>query len=340
MGNAVFSAGSCRLLEFNPALGPRIEAITAGMSTTRRQFLATTASLSAIAAIESCGTTRDAADARKESEKAPLFRISLAEWSYHDALSKKSLDHRDFAKVARETHDIEAVEYVNTFFKDKAGDGAYLKDLKQRADDVHVAINLIMCDGEGDLAHAEAVQRDAAVANHRRWLEAAHALGCHSIRVNVYGSGIPTEHMARAAESLHRLGEFAEPLNLNVIVENHGGISSNGAWLAGVMKAAAHPRVGSLPDFGNFAISATEQYDRYRGVRELMPWAKAVSAKCYDFDSSGEETTIDFHRMLKIVVDAGYRGHLGIEYEGTRLSEKDGVDAMKRLLERVRTELS
>jgi sugar phosphate isomerase/epimerase len=196
-----------------------------------------------------------------------------------------------------------------------------------------------MCDGEGDLGHADKAKRAEAVDNHKKWLEAARELGCHSIRVNAYGSGTPEEHMAQAADGLRALCVLADPLGLNVIVENHGGISSNGAWLAGVMKKTDHPRVGTLPDFGNFALGDHKFYDRYQGVAELMPYAKAVSAKSHDFDEKGEETATDYAKMMKIVLDAGYRGFVGIEYEGSRLSEKDGIDATKRLLERVRGEI-
>jgi sugar phosphate isomerase/epimerase len=308
------------------------------MSTSRREFLGSVAAVGALAAL---GTrVRAQAAAKPAATKALPFTISLAEWSYHEALHKGELDHRDFTKVAKETHKIDAAEFVNTFFKDKARDAEYVKDLRKRADDLGVAILLVMCDAEGDLGSAEKAKRAEAVENHKKWLDAAHVLGCHSIRVNVYGTGTPEEHMAQAAESLHALALIADPMNLNVIVENHGGITSDGSWMAGVMKKAAHPRVGTLPDFGNFKMDDGKEYDRYKGVAEMMPWAKGVSAKCYDFDDKGEETTIDFHKMMKIVVDAGYHGHLGIEYEGPRMSEHDGVEAMKRLLERVRGALS
>ncbi|MCY2959519.1 MAG: sugar phosphate isomerase/epimerase [Planctomycetota bacterium] len=306
------------------------------MSTSRRSFLTTAAGLGALAAIPRPARASEDAPVAKQ----PAFLISLAEWSYHKALQAGKLDHRDFAKVAKQDHHIEAVEFVNSFFKDKARDGAYLKDVRSRADDLGVRILLIMCDGEGELGHADDGERAKAVENHVKWLEAAKRLGCHSIRVNAGGSGPRAEHAARAADSLHKLGELAAPMDLCVIVENHGGPSSDGTWLSGVMRQAAHPRVGTLPDFGNFRVSETEQYDRYKGVEELMPFAKAVSAKTYDFDDKGEETTIDYARMMKIVTRAGYHGHLGIEYEGSRLSEKDGVDATKRLLERVRSQLA
>jgi len=123
-----------------------------------------------------------------------------------------------------------------------------------------------------------------------------------------------------------------------VIVENHGGLSSNGAWLASVIRAVDHPRCGTLPDFGNFRVSADEWYDRYQGVAELMPFAKAVSAKSYDFDERGEETTIDYRRMLGIVTGAGFNSWIGIEYEGNRLPEREGIARTKALLEKIRAE--
>lgn len=307
------------------------------MTPNRREFLHAAAGIGALAALGSVTCARPRSDVEdNDVKRPPAFSISLAQWSYHSALQKGLMKHAEFAQVAREKHALGAVEYVNSFFKDKARDADYLKDLKTRADDQQVKILLIMCDGEGDLGHAEKLKRTEAVENHKHWLAAANRLGCHSIRVNVSGSGTRADHMNQAAESLRALAELADPMNLNVIVENHGGITSDGAWLAGVMQKADHKRVGTLPDFGNFKISDSEQYDRYKGVAELMPWAKAVSAKSHDFDDKGEETATDYARMLKIVLDAGYRGYVGIEYEGARLSEHDGVEATKRLLERVR----
>jgi len=304
------------------------------MDTSRRGFLSGAAGLGAVAGLASI--------AKGAQEKAPRppapFLISLAEWSLHKALQSGELDNRDFAKVAKEKHGIDAVEYVNSFFMDKARDDAYLKDLKSRADDLGVRSLLIMCDGEGELGHADAAERGKAVENHVKWLEAAKQLGCHSIRVNAGGSGPRDEHAAHAAESLRALAEKAAPLDLCVIVENHGGPSSDGAWLAGVMKRAAHPRVGTLPDFGNFTVAEGQIYDRYKGVTELMPFAKAVSAKSHDFDAQGNETSTDYARMMRIVTAAGYHGHVGIEYEGSRLSEHEGIRATKTLLERVRSQ--
>lgn len=277
---------------------------------------------------------------RPVGSQAPLFNISLAEWSLHRALQAGELENLDFPGTARRSYGIEAVEYVNQFFKDRARDADYLGELHRRADDAGVRSLLIMCDGEGALGDPSDAARTQAVENHYRWVEAAAFLGCHSIRVNAQSSGSPDEQRRLAADGLRRLTEYAAARQINVIVENHGGISSNGAWLASVMKTVDHPRCGTLPDFGNFQIQSGEWYDRYQGVAELMPFAKAVSAKSHDFDAEGNEVHTDYRRMLRIVLDAGYRGYLGIEYEGDGLSEPEGIRATKALLERVRGELA
>jgi len=270
----------------------------------------------------------------------PLFRISLAEWSLHRTLNAGELDNLDFPGVTKTEYGIEAVEYVNSFFKDRAEDSAYLTDLKTRCDDHGVRSVLIMCDGEGALGDPDPTARTQAVENHYRWVEAARFLGCHSIRVNAQSAGSPEEQRDLAADGLRRLSEFADQREINVLVENHGGYSSNGAWLAGVMEAVNHPRCGTLPDFGNFNLGNGETYDRYQGLEELMPYAKAVSAKSHVFDSVGAEREMDYFRLLRIVLLAGYRGYVGIEYEGTETPEPDGIRATKALLERVRETLT
>ena len=262
-----------------------------------------------------------------------LFSISLAEWSFHRALRAKQMDNLDFAKVAKREFGIEAIEYVNGFFKDKPRDAKYLAELNRRASGEGVYQHLIMIDAEGALGDPDPAKRAEAVANHVVWVEAAKTLGCATIRVNAESRGTREEQQKLAADGLRQLCEKADPYGINVIVENHGGVSSHGDWLAGVMRLVNHPRVGTLPDFGNFY-----DYDRYQGVTEMMPFAKAVSAKSHDFDAWGDETTKDYRRLLKIVLDAGFRGWIGIEYEGERLSERDGVRATLRLLERLRAE--
>jgi L-ribulose-5-phosphate 3-epimerase len=268
-----------------------------------------------------------------------LFKISLAQWSLHRALFKKELDNLDFAKTARFDFGIGAVEYVNQFFKDKAKDRAYLGEMLKRARDNGIENRLIMCDDEGALGDPDEAKRRQAVENHYKWVEAAKFLGCKLIRVNAQSQGSYDEQMKLAADGLRRLTEFGAKAKIAVVVENHGGLSSNGQWLTGVMKMVNHPMCGTLPDFGNFSVGKDEEYDRYKGVTEMMPFAKAVSAKSHDFDERGEETHTDYHKMMKIVLDAKYNGFVGIEYEGEGMSEPDGVRATKKLLERVHQEL-
>jgi sugar phosphate isomerase/epimerase len=298
--------------------------------------------LGAAAAVGAVVGPTAAASSAVTAEPTKDFKISLAEWSLHRALfgrAGKKIDNLDFPRVAKDEFGIDAVEYVNQFFKDKATDDKYLADLKKRCDDLGVRSLLIMCDGEGALGDADEAKRKQAVANHHRWVDAAKFLGCHSIRVNAQSSGGYDEQIGRAADGLARLTEYGVKCDINVIVENHGGLSSNGAWLAAVIKKVGSPRCGTLPDFGNFRISKDEEYDRYKGVTELMPFAKGVSAKSHDFDEAGNETHTDYVKMMKIVLDAGYSGYVGIEYEGGKLAEPDGIRATKKLLERVRGSL-
>ncbi|HEY8484011.1 MAG TPA: sugar phosphate isomerase/epimerase family protein [Longimicrobiales bacterium] len=310
----------------------------------RRDFLKRSAFLAAGAGLAGPGATEGlaAAIAGARGGAEPIFKISLAQWSLHRTIFGGQLDPLDFAPTARNAFGIDAVEYVNQFYKGKGEDRAYLRELKKRADDHGVKSVLIMCDGEGALGDPDEARRKQAVENHYKWVEAARFLGCHSIRVNAASRGSYEEQVRLAADGLRRLVEFADGVGINVIVENHGGLSSNGAWLAEVIRRVDHPRAGTLPDFGNFRISSNPEqwYDRYKGVAELMPFAKGVSAKSHAFDEQGNETGTDYRRMLKIVLDAGYRGYIGIEYEGSQLSEPEGILATKRLLERLREELT
>jgi sugar phosphate isomerase/epimerase len=304
----------------------------------RRTFLQSAAAAGAAIGL---GTLPDVVSAAEGSK--PLFKISLAEWSFHRALRAGSMDNLDFPKVAKKDFDIDCVEYVNVFFMDKAKDQKYLKELKGRCDDLGVKSGLIMCDAEGDLGDPSNAKRTQAVENHYKWVEAAKFLGCHSIRVNARSHGDPKEQHKFAVDGLHRLSEFGAKHDMNVIVENHGGISSNGEWLAGVIKEVVDSGLkncGTLPDFGNFKISSTESYDRYKGVAEMMPYAKGVSAKSHVFNAQGDEAEIDYLKMMKIVMDAGYHGYVGIEWEGEHPSEPEGVKLTQELLKRVYDKLA
>jgi sugar phosphate isomerase/epimerase len=300
----------------------------------RREFL--TRSLSAAAALGLAGSLPGFVRA---GEGTVPFKISLAEWSLHRALRDKKLDHLDFAKVAKEEYGIEAVEYVNQFFFKKAKDEAYLGEMKKRAADLGVTSVLIMIDSEGKLGDPDSAKRKTAVENHYKWVEAAKFLGCHSIRVNAASAGTYEEQVKLASDGLRRLTEFGAKHEINVIVENHGGLSSHGKWLSEVIRTVANPRCGTLPDFGNFRICPNIDYDRYQGTTELMPFAKAVSAKSHDFDADGNETHTDYRKIMGIVTAAGYHGFVGIEYEGEKLSEPEGIRATKKLLEKVRAEM-
>lgn len=293
------------------------------VSTTRREFLCAAAAAMGLPRLVS---------ARQAGET--LFGISIAQWSYHRAAQSGEMSVFEFPRVCLQDHGVDAVEYVSTLFPRKNA-AAEAATLRRVCDALAVRSLLIMVDGEGALGDPDDDARALAVANHQKWLEAAAALGCHSIRVNAESRGERGEQERLAADGLRALCERAEPLGMNVLVENHWGLSSDPGWLMAVMKRVDHPRMGTLPDFGNFPA----EQDRYEAVRAMMPLARAVSAKSHGFDEAGYETGTDYRRMLGIVVAAGYRGHVGIEYEGAGLAEREGVAATKRLLERVRREL-
>ena len=299
------------------------------MYTNRRNFLRTTAAITA-------GTMLVSPAFAGFGEKKSRYKISLAEWPFHKALFAKEMTNLDFPRITRELG-LEGVEYVNQFFKEKAKDEAYLAELKKITKNEGVENVLIMCDGEGMMGHPEKKEREKTVDNHKKWVDAAAFLGCHSVRVNAGSRGEYEEQQRLAADGLRMLCEYGDTQKINVIVENHGGLSSNGEWLAGVMKMVDHKRVGTLPDFGNFIINRQtgEEFDRYKGTELLMPFAKGVSAKSNVFNEKGDEANMDYYKLMKIVDEGGYKGFVGIEYEGRVLSEKEGVIATKKLLEKV-----
>ncbi len=321
--------------------------------------------------LPSCSPADSNKTADAVAEKAPepwSFDISLAQWSLHksflgdamklgwdeirrlrredpDKLLQGELDPHNFPNIAKQQYDINAIELVNTFYASKGENNAYWNDFKNRCNEVGVTTQLIMCDGEGNLGDADEAARITAVENHYKWVNAAKTLGCHSIRVNAAGNGTAEEVKAAAVDGLGRLSEYAAQSQINVIVENHGGYSSDGKWLKSVMDQVNLPNCGTLPDFGNFCIErgedgCTNEYDRYIGVEELMPYAKGVSAKSHTFNEAGDEVNTDYSKMLGIVKSAGYSGFIGIEYEGQELSEDEGIRQTKALLERLRTALA
>jgi len=280
----------------------------------------------------------------------PDLEISLAEWSLHRALQSGKLDHLDFPAKARNEFGISAVEYVNGFFGGKkmdyktAGkDTAYLNELLKRSKDAGVFNHLLMVDDEGPLSTNNEKERLTAVDDHKKWVEAAKLLGCRTMRVNLHGEGSPEERKTAAVDSLGRLGDFAKSMKINIVAENHGSVTSNGAWVAEVMKQVSRDNVGTLPDFGNFCLSdpwgpiqngCKEMYDPYKGVEEMMPFAKGVSAKTYDFDANGEQPLLDYKRLIGIVKKSGFKGYIGIEFEGNTQPEEEGIRKTKLLLAR------
>jgi L-ribulose-5-phosphate 3-epimerase len=296
------------------------------LPSTRRQFL----SRAGVASAALClGSASMAAD-----KKRLRFKISLAQWTINRELKSGKIDNLDFAKVASD-HGIYALEYVNQFFMDKANDEAYLAEMKKRAADLDVKSLIIMCDREGNIGDPDTEKRQKTVDNHRKWIDAAKFLGCHSIRVNAASKGTWDEQVKLAADGLATLTEFGAKHQINVIVENHGGLSSNADWLAEVIQLVDHPRCGTLPDFGNFRIKDGESYDSYRGIKKLMPWAKGVSVKDSVWDDKGNQAPLDFVRMLKIVLDAGFDGYCGIEFGGFA-----NLNASRESLEQAREQLS
>lgn len=315
--------------------------------------------------VSACGPGKkeQAAEASSEEKAAALFfNISLAQWSLHksffgeglsswenfgklwdehpDKVLQGVLNPVDFPTIAKRDFGINAVEYVNVFYYSKKNDLQFWKDLRKQCDDQGVKSLMIMCDREGNLGDTDEAARTQAVENHYGWVDSAKILGCHSIRVNAAGNGTAEEVKTAAIDGLGRLTAYGQENGINVIVENHGGYSSDGQWLSSVIAGVGSDYCGTLPDFGNFCVkgghgNCVREYDRYQGVKELMPFAKGVSAKSHDFDEEGNETHTDYERMMKIVKDAGFTGYVGVEYEGNVLSEADGIKATKKLLERV-----
>lgn len=264
----------------------------------------------------------------------PLFKISLAQWTINPELRSGKVDNLDFAKVAND-HGIKAIEYVNQFFMDKAKDTGYLWEMKKRATDLGVKSLLIMCDREGNIGDPDEKKRNQTVDNHRKWIDAARFLGCHSIRVNAGSAGSWEEQVKLAADGLAKLTSYGAEQGLNVIVENHGGLSSNADWLAEVIEKVGHEKCGTLPDFGNFRIKDGESYDSYEGVKKLMPWAKGVSVKDRVWDGNHNASDLDYDRMLRIVLDAGFHGYCGIEHGGFA-----GLNTSREKLEQARERLA
>jgi len=296
------------------------------------------------------GTLAVASSFRTFRSADPDIKVSLAEWSFHRALEAGKLDHLDFPAKAKKEFGISAVEYVNGFFggtrmnfKEAAKNTAYLNELLKRSKDAGVFNHLLMVDDEGPLSSPDQKERRESADNHKKWIEAAALLGCLTVRVNLHGEGDPSARKEASVDALSRLGDFAKPMNVNVVVENHGSVTSNGDWLVDVMKQVNRANVGTLPDFGNFCIShpwgtiqegCNEMYDIYKGIQQMLPYAKGVSAKTYDFDGNGEQPLLDYKKLIGLVKASGFKGYIGVEFEGINQPEEEGVRNTQKLLQK------
>jgi sugar phosphate isomerase/epimerase len=288
----------------------------------------------------------------------PFFKLSLAQWSFHKAIrDEKTLSILDFAKKAKEMG-FEGVEYVSQLYSLEEGNEQESLDsltieLKKRSEENDIQNVLIMIDNEGDLADSNRIERDEAIRKHTMWIDAAAELGCYSVRVNLFGGNAendPNIWHANAVDGLGKLAQYAASKNINVLVENHGGLSSDANKLTAILHEINLSNCGTLPDFGNFCLKrengerwgtpCIEEYDKYKGVAEMMPYAKGVSAKSVDFDENGNETSINYLKMMEIVKNAGFTGFVGVEYEGNNLGEEEGIIATKELLLKVAKELN
>jgi sugar phosphate isomerase/epimerase len=291
----------------------------------RRAFISKTAmGTAALAAVPVIGCAPD----------QKVLQISLAQWSLHRNFNDGTLDPVDFATIAMEKYGIQAVEYVNSFYRDRVADETFWNQMKARSSDAGVKNWVMMVDDEGDLGTADKNERLQSVENHYKWVHAANLLGCRTMRVNAFGDPDREVYRASIMDAMARLADYAAQFDLNIVIENHGLFSSDAELIAGIIKEVNRPNFGSLPDFGNWCLSAKwgttqgecdEVYDRYKGVAEMLPYAKAVSAKSYNFNAQGEDTKIDYYRMMKMVKESDYNGFTGIEYEGEEKSEHEGI---------------
>ena len=286
-----------------------------------------------------------------QKPKELFFKLSLAQWSLHKNIKYGDMDPYEFAQVAK-SFNFSGIEYVTALYDNvmKVRDGDMSKAItfwarknKKLAEINDIKNVLIMIDEIEGLAEENKSRRLKAVENHKMWIDAAEIMGCESVRLNLYGSSNAEKWKDLSVKSLSELGSYAKISGVNVIVENHGRISSDIPKLMDVIYGVDMDNVGTLPDFGNFCMadegygsvfdgSCETVYDFYKGVEEMMPKAFAVSAKSNDFDENGDEKTIDYMRMMKIVKSFGYTGYVGVEYEGNRLSEEEGIKATRDLL--------
>ncbi len=280
----------------------------------------------------------------------PSLKLSLAQWSLHRTIEEGLLDPEDFPFTAKSDFGFSAVEYVNGFYLQQAENTVFWENMAKQTRDVGITNLLIMVDDEGDLGNPDPEARKSAVVNHFKWVDAAAILGCHSIRVNAFGEGEKEEVQAAMINGLRALCLYAQSKGINILIENHGLYSSDPVWVSGVITRVDMDNAGTLPDFGNWCMGAkwgsTQNEDcdlltdHYEGVSGLLPFAKGVSAKSYNFNDDGEHLMIDYNKMLSIVKSSGFDGYIGIEYEGKLLNESEGIKATRALIEKIWTSLA
>ncbi|MBX2846287.1 MAG: sugar phosphate isomerase/epimerase [Saprospiraceae bacterium] len=318
----------------------------------RRSFITNTAGALASLYFLNLSCKQEASDTTSTTSDImePWFKLSLAQWSLNEGIKNGSMDPFDFAKVAKELG-FTGLEYVNQLYHPwldenfpddrMAGVPELANRLKAASDATGMDNLILMIDAGKELAMNSAAERQESIAIHHAWIDAAATLGCHSVRINLFGDGSDEEVAQHATNSWQQLCDYAQPKNVHVLVENHGWQSSNPEWLIGVLKAVDRDNAGLLPDFGNFCVKrkdgekwgeCVEEYpDIYEGVKLMMPYAKGVSAKSYGFDADGNESKLDYEKLLNIVKDSGYIGYIGVEFEGGA-DEKAGITATKDLL--------
>ena len=276
---------------------------------------------------------------------AKKLNISLAQWSLHRALEKKEIDPEDFAGITRDRYQIEAVEYVNAFYEKHGNDQKFWNRMNNRAMEAGVKNLLIMVDHEGDLGDPQESKRKKAVENHYKWVDAARIMNCHSIRVNAFGTGDRQTLKNALTDGLGLLASYGRQQGIHILIENHGLHTSDARFITDIIREVANPYLGTLPDFGNWCLNTEwgstqggrckEVFDPYLGLELMLPFAKGISAKSYDFDPQGSETSLDYSRLLNMVKSSEFKGFIGIEYEGNALSEDEGIKATKKLIEKV-----
>ncbi|GAB5401640.1 MAG: sugar phosphate isomerase/epimerase [Aureisphaera sp.] len=280
----------------------------------------------------------------KTAVETPKF--SLAQWSLHKKYEAEGADPFTFAADAKALG-FDAIELVTQLYEDEIetlGFDTVIDSLKSMNEAHGIKTVLIMVDHEGDLADPDLAKRNEAVEKHKKWIDATVKLGGHAIRVNTFGTNDPDVWINTVQDGLRKISEYAATKNINVLCENHGWLSSDAPLLMAAIKGVNMENCGTLPDFGNWCVKrangerwgeCVEEFpDYYKGIELLMPAAKAVSAKAYSFDADGNEEKIDYYRMISIVKAAGYDGYIGVEFEGDKMSEEEGILATMALIEK------